>query len=164
MDMDALSSPTLIMLSGLMFIGASPNSVGGGIRTTTFFVMIATVFMYMRGYKNIKVFGRELEEEDISRSFIVFFVAIFLVFSSVILLTWIEKLPMLQILYEVCSAFGTTGSSMGITASLSNPGKLILIVLMVIGRIGILSFLLLVKKEERPKRYHYPKEKIIIGQ
>ncbi|WP_035294961.1 TrkH family potassium uptake protein [Brevibacillus thermoruber] len=164
MDVSLLSTPTLVMLSALMFIGASPNSVGGGIRTTTFFVMIATVVSYMRGQKDVKVFGRELEEDDIMRSFLVFFVAISLVFAAIVLLVWIEGLPIQQVFFEVCSAFGTTGMSMGITSELSTSGKLILIIAMVIGRIGIVNLLLLLKKDERQIRYHYPKERVIIGQ
>ncbi|WP_019122605.1 TrkH family potassium uptake protein [Brevibacillus massiliensis] len=164
MDIGSLSNPTLVMLSVLMFIGASPSSVGGGIRTTTFFVLLATVLNYMRGHQSVKVFGRELVEDDIKRAFMVFFVAITLVFTAIIMLLWIEELPVQHIVYEVCSAFGTTGSSMGITSALSTPGKLILIITMLIGRIGIINLLLLLKRDERVIRYHYPKERIIIGQ
>lgn len=164
MDVSVLSTPTLVMLSALMFIGASPNSVGGGIRTTTFFVMIATVIAYMRGRKDVKVFGRELEEDDIMRSFLVFFVAVSLVFAAIVLLVWIEGQPIQQVFFEVCSAFGTTGMSMGITSELSTSGRVILIITMLIGRIGIISLLLLLKKDERQIRYHYPKERVIIGQ
>ncbi|MFY0546103.1 TrkH family potassium uptake protein [Brevibacillus sp. H7] len=164
MDMSLLSTPTAVMLSVLMFIGASPNSVGGGIRTTTFFVLLATVFAYMRGHKDVKVFRRELAEEDIMRSFLVFFVAISLVFTAVMLLLWMEGLPFEQVLFEVCSAFGTTGLSMGITPELSTPGKLILIITMVIGRIGIINLLLFLKRDERPTQYRFPKERVMIGQ
>ncbi|MFS0556260.1 TrkH family potassium uptake protein [Brevibacillus sp. 179-C9.3 HS] len=164
MDISLLSTTTLIMLSGMMFIGASPSSVGGGIRTTTFFVLIATVFANMRGYKEVKVFGRELVDEDIQRSFIVFFIAIILVFTAVMLLVWLEDLPFQHVLFEVCSAFGTTGLSTGITAQMGIGGKLILIITMMIGRIGIINLLLFLKRKDRIVRYHYPKERIIIGQ
>lgn len=164
MDSSLLSTPTIVVLAGLMFIGASPSSVGGGIRTTTFFVLVATVVAYMRGHKDVKVFRRELVEEDIIRSFIVFFVAVILVIAAVVSLMWIEQLPLPQVLFEVCSAFGTTGLSMGITPELSGAGKMILIVMMVIGRIGIINLLLFLKKDDRIITYHYPKERIIIGQ
>ncbi|MGG4443947.1 TrkH family potassium uptake protein [Brevibacillus fortis] len=164
MDISLLSTATLIMLSGMMFIGASPSSVGGGIRTTTFFVLIASVFANMRGYKEVKVFGRELVDEDIQRSFIVFFIAIILVFTAVMLLVWLEDLPFQHVLFEVCSAFGTTGLSTGITAQMGIGGKLILIITMMIGRIGIINLLLFLKRKDRIVRYHYPKERIIIGQ
>ncbi|GED67872.1 Ktr system potassium uptake protein D [Brevibacillus reuszeri] len=164
MDISLLSTPSLLMLSAMMFIGASPSSVGGGIRTTTFFVLVATVFANMRGFKNVKVFGRELVEDDIMRSFVVFFIAIIMVFTAVILLVWLEDLPFQHILFEVCSAFGTTGLSTGITSNLSAAGKVILIVTMVIGRIGIINLLLFLKRKDRMMRYRHPKERVIIGQ
>lgn len=164
MDISLLSTPSLIMLSGMMFIGASPSSVGGGIRTTTFFILIANVFASMRGYKTVRVFGRELVEEDVSRSFVVFFVATMMVFTAVMLLVWLEALPFQHVLFEVCSAFGTTGLSTGITAQMGTAGKLILIVTMMIGRIGIINLLLFLKRNDRIMRYHYPKERVIIGQ
>lgn len=164
MDISMLSTPTLIMMSLLMFIGASPSSVGGGIRTTTFFVLCATLLSYMRGHKHVKAFGRELADDDILRSFLVFFFAISLVIAAVILLAWTEHLPMEQLLFEVCSAFGTTGMSTGITASLSPTGKIIMIILMVIGRIGIINMLLFLKKDDQITHYRYPTERIIIGQ
>lgn len=164
MDISLLSTPTLIMLSGMMFIGASPSSVGGGIRTTTFFVLVASVFANMRGFKDVKVFGRELVDEDVMRSFTVFFVAVILVFTAVILLVWLEDLPFQHVLFEVCSAFGTTGLSTGITSEMGTGGKLILIITMVIGRIGIINLLLFLKRKDRIVRYHHPKERVIIGQ
>lgn len=164
MEVSSFSTPTLIMLASMMFIGASPSSVGGGIRTTTFFVIIATVFAHMRGFKDVKVFGRELVEDDIMRSFLVFFVAVFIVFTATLLLVWLEELPFHHVLFEVCSAFGTTGLSTGITAEISTAGKLILILIMVIGRIGIINLLLFLKRHDQVVRYHHPKERIIIGQ
>lgn len=118
----------------------------------------------MRGYKDVKVFGRELVDEDIMRSFVVFFIAIVLVFIAVILLVWLEDLPFQHILFEVCSAFGTTGLTTGVTEHLGTPGKLILIFTMMIGRIGIINLLLFLKRDDRIMRYHHPKERIIIGQ
>ncbi|MCQ6559050.1 TrkH family potassium uptake protein [Paenibacillus mendelii] len=163
MDISLLSTSTMMMLSGLMFIGASPSSVGGGIRTTTFFVLVAAVFAYMRGYKEVKVFGRELEEDDIKRAFIVFFAAIGLIFTSVLLLTAFEDIPFERLLFEVCSAFGTTGLSAGITETLGTASKIVLIITMIIGRIGLVNLLLL-KKDDQPVRIRYPKEHVIVGQ
>jgi len=164
MDISLLSIPTLFLMALMMFIGASPSSVGGGIRTTTLFVLLATVWANMRGYKTVRVFGRELVEEDILRSFMVFFVAAALVSGTILLLAWTEGLPIHHVMFEVCSAFGTAGLSTGITPELSTSGKLILIVTMVIGRIGIVNLLLFLKRDDRTVRYHYPKERVIIGQ
>lgn len=161
-DIGKLNDPTLLLLSILMFIGASPSSVGGGIRTTTFIVIMLAVIAYMRGRTEVFVFRRELYQEDVTKSFIVFFVGISLVTYAILGLMVLEPFSFMQILFEVCSAFGTTGISMGITADLSTAGKYILIFLMFIGRIGIVPFLFLLKKEKR-LGYHYPKEKMIIG-
>lgn len=158
------SAPTLLLMCGLMFIGASPSSVGGGIRTTTFFVIVATVFAHMRGFKSVKAFGRELVEEDIMRSFLVFFVAVFLVFASTLAIVWLEGMPFHLVFFEVTSAFGTTGLSTGAIAEMGSAGKLILILMMAIGRIGIVNLLLLLKRHDQTVRYHHPKERIIIGQ
>ncbi|MBB6176462.1 potassium uptake TrkH family protein [Anoxybacillus tengchongensis] len=163
MNVADFSEPTLLVLSALMFIGASPSSVGGGIRTTTFAIMILTIFFYAKGKNSIKVFQREIHHEDILKSFIVFGTASILCFLAVVLLSFSEPFTMTEIVFEVCSAFGTTGLSMGITSQLSTFGKLVITVLMFIGRIGILSFLFLIRGNKQKESYHYPKERIIIG-
>jgi potassium uptake TrkH family protein len=164
MDMNDFSNPTLLMLSGLMFIGASPSSVGGGIRTTTFAIMLLCIYTYAKGQTTIKVFKREIVQEDVVRSFIVIMTALMICGFAVILLVWNDpSFSLLEIIFEVSSAFGTTGLSMGITTQLDPFGKIVIIVLMFIGRIGIFSFLFLIRGETNEEKYHYPKEKIIIG-
>ncbi|MCL6615693.1 MAG: TrkH family potassium uptake protein [Anoxybacillus ayderensis] len=163
MDVADFSEPTLLVLSVLMFIGASPSSVGGGIRTTTFAIVMLTIFFYAKGKNSIKVFQREIHHEDILKSFIVFGTALILCFLAVVFLSFSEPFTMIEIVFEVCSAFGTTGLSMGITSQLSTFGKLVITALMFIGRIGILSFLFLIRGNNQKETYHYPKERIIIG-
>lgn len=164
MDMNEFSTPTLLILCILMFIGASPSSVGGGIRTTTFAIMILSIFSYARGYSSIKVFKREIYQEDIIKSYIVITTAIMLCAAAVIILIYIQpEFTLMQIIFEVSSAFGTTGLSMGITPYLSIGGKIIIIALMFIGRIGIFSFLFLIRGKGNEESYRYPREKMIIG-
>ncbi|UOQ49038.1 TrkH family potassium uptake protein [Gracilibacillus caseinilyticus] len=163
MDVSEFSTPTLLLLCALMFIGASPSSVGGGIRTTTFAIMMLAIFHYAKGHDTIKVFRREVDPDDVSRSFIVATTALMLCGGAITLLIWIEPLNNMALVFEAFSAFGTTGLSMGITPDLSIAGKLIIIVLMFIGRIGIFSFLFLLRGQDVKDRYHYPKEKMIIG-
>jgi Trk-type K+ transport system membrane component len=164
MDMNDFSTPTLLVLCILMFIGASPSSVGGGIRTTTFAIMLLSIYTYAKGNNNIKVFKREIIPEDIIKSFTVISTATMICGVAVVVLTFLEpQFTLLEILFEVCSAFGTTGLSMGITANLSAGGKMVIIILMFIGRIGIFSFLFLIRGETKEEHYHYPKEKVIIG-
>ncbi|CAN2252243.1 TrkH family potassium uptake protein [Bacillus vallismortis] len=162
-DISQLSDPTLLFMSALMFIGASPSSVGGGIRTTTFALTLLALFHFARGNKSVKVFKRELHPADLMKSLVVAMMAILLVFGATLILTITEEHSLLEILFEVCSAFGTTGLSLGITADLSSVGKCVIMICMFIGRIGILTFLYLIGRKEIEANYHYPKERVIIG-
>ncbi|MCO4851104.1 TrkH family potassium uptake protein [Bacillus vallismortis] len=162
-DISQLSDPTLLFMSALMFIGASPSSVGGGIRTTTFALNLLALFHFARGNKSVKVFKRELHPADLMKSLVVAMMAILLVFGATLILTITEEHSLLEILFEVCSAFGTTGLSLGITADLSSVGKCVIMICMFIGRIGILTFLYLIGRKEIEANYHYPKERVIIG-
>ncbi|MGD6872415.1 TrkH family potassium uptake protein [Sutcliffiella horikoshii] len=163
MDVSEFGISTLLVMCGLMFIGASPSSVGGGIRTTTFALNILFLFHFARGHKNIKIFGREIHEEDIIKSLVVLLLAILICSSAVIVLSVTEEFALIQILFEVCSAFGTTGLSTGITPDLSSIGKFIIICLMFIGRVGLLTFLFILESKQKPPNYHYPVERVIIG-
>jgi potassium uptake TrkH family protein len=164
MDVSEFTAPTLLILSGLMFVGASPSSVGGGIRTTTFAIMILSIIFYAKGRNSIKIFGREVDPVDVQRSFIVITTASLLCGSSIVLLTILEpSMSILSIVFEVTSAFGTTGLSMGITADLSTAGKVVIIALMFIGRIGIFSFLFIIRGNVVREHFKYPKENVIIG-
>ncbi|WP_078382802.1 TrkH family potassium uptake protein [Sutcliffiella halmapala] len=163
MDVSEFTLPTLLVMSGLMFIGASPSSVGGGIRTTTFALNILFLFHFARGHKNIKLFRREIHEEDIIKSLVVLLLAILICCFAVVILSFTEPFSLIQILFEVCSAFGTTGLSMGITPDLSTIGKVIIMCLMFIGRVGLLTFLFILESKQKPPNYHYPVERVIIG-
>lgn len=163
MDVSLFTETTLLILCALMFIGASPSSVGGGIRTTTFALNLLFLFHFARGNKSIKIFKRELHVEDLNKSVVVTMMAFLICFSAVVILTRTEPFPFITILFEVCSAFGTTGLSMGITPELSTIGKIIIMILMFIGRIGILTFLYLLGTKEKKDNFHYPKERVIIG-
>ncbi|MGX5497963.1 TrkH family potassium uptake protein [Bacillus wiedmannii] len=163
MDIRELSQPTLLFMSILMFIGASPSSVGGGIRTTTFAVSILSLYNFARGGRTVRVFKRQLHEEDVLKASVVMTMGILLCATALFILSITENVPLMSLIVEVCSAFGTTGLSTGITPDLTTVGKLVLIVLMFIGRVGILTFILASGGREQPPRYKYPKERIIIG-
>lgn len=165
MDVGNFHEPTQFVLSILMFIGASPSSVGGGIRTTTFAVILLTLYTYAKGRSEVRVFRKSIKDEDIRKSFVVFSTGAILVVGGIIALDWVEeqKFSLISAIFEVSSAFGTCGLSMGITGDLSSMGKAILMALMFIGRIGILSLLFLFRTSNRKEYYHYPKEDIMIG-
>lgn len=164
MDVSEFTMPTLLVMSVMMFIGASPSSVGGGIRTTTFALNLLFIWHFARGNKDIKIFRRELHHDDILKSLVITILAMIICFTSVVIMSITDKhLQLIEIIFEVCSAFGTTGLSMGITAELSNIGKIIIMVLMFVGRIGLTSFLYIIGGKTEKTNYHYPKERIIIG-
>ncbi|TLS38227.1 TrkH family potassium uptake protein [Pseudalkalibacillus caeni] len=163
MDINEFTVATQLVISVLMFIGASPSSVGGGIRTTTFAISLLTIFFFAKGHSNVKIFKRELDQDDIRKSFVVVFTAVLLTGSAIVFLSAVEPFPVMAIIFEVCSAFGTTGLSLGITPELSTVGKVTIIFMMFIGRIGIISFLFLLRGKVEGDHYHYPKERVIIG-
>ena len=163
MDVSQLTDATLLLMCVLMFIGASPSSVGGGIRTTTFAIMFLFMLQYARGNKRVKVFNREIHDDDIKKSLVVTLIALMVCGTGVFLLCISEPFSITAIVFEVCSAFGTTGLSLGITADLTAFGKIVIITLMFIGRIGILSFIFMLGGNKEPDHYRYPTERVIIG-
>ncbi|GEN52487.1 TrkH family potassium uptake protein [Halobacillus faecis] len=164
MDINQFTEQTQLFMSSLMFIGASPSSVGGGIRTTTFALVVIFVLTFARGGNNIRLFRREVHPEDLNKAVVVTIVALFVCFSAVITLTITEPFTLNELVFEVCSAFGTVGLSLGITPGLSSFGKVVLMLLMFLGRIGLLTFLFSFKKHDKAQgKYHYPRERIIIG-
>jgi len=165
-DVTTFSEATDIFMSFLMFIGSSPSSVGGGIRTTTFAMAILFLITFARGREDIQVFGREIHLIDVFRSFVVILLAFFMVLvATIILLITEPHASLIQIIFEITSAFGTCGMSLGITSDLSIVGKIIIIILMFVGRVGLISFLYTLGGGGRGKKssYHYPKERVIIG-
>lgn len=158
-----LSEANQLFMSFLMFIGGSPSSAGGGIRTTTFALVILFLCTYARGGKRMRLFNREIDDKDLLKAITVMIMAILLICVAVLALLMIEPFDLLPILFEVTSAFGTVGLSFGITGDLKLISKLILILLMFIGRVGVLTFLWMFKKERPVGKYRLPKEKIMIG-
>ncbi len=163
-DVRMFSEATDVFMSFLMFVGASPSSVGGGIRTTTFAIAILFLISYSKGNPEIQVFNRQIHVIDVYRSFVVIILAVFMVFIATIILLITEKhATATQILFEITSAFGTCGMSLGITENLSSIGKIIIMMLMFIGRVGLISFLYSLGGKQKKMPYQYPTERVIIG-
>jgi Trk-type K+ transport system membrane component len=164
MDINEFTVSNQLFMSVLMFIGGSPSSASGGIRTTTFAIVLLAIFFYARGKGSIKVFRRELHTEDVIKSFIVISTAAALCLLSILILSITEKGTLIQVVFEVTSAFGTNGLSMGLTPLLTTFGKILIILLMFIGRLGIVTCLLILRgKDNSQEKIHYPKEKVTIG-
>jgi potassium uptake TrkH family protein len=163
-DVTQFQEGTNFLMSVLMFIGASPSSVGGGIRTTTFAIAVLFLINFSRGKDSVQIFNREVHLIDIFRAFAVIILAFAMVFAATILLSVTEtNVPITSLIFEITSAFGTCGMSLGITEDLSNTGKVIIMVLMFIGRVGLISFLYSLGGKSNKTKFRYPKERVIIG-
>lgn len=166
-DVSNFGEGTNVIMSILMFIGSSPSSVGGGIRTTTFAILILFLLNFSNNNEktSIKAFNREIHTTDVQRSFAVFTMAGMLTFAGTITILVVEngKLSFLQAFFEVMSAFGTCGLSLGVTDDISGMSKVVLMILMFIGRVGLISFIIMIGGRREPDKYHYPKERIQIG-
>src|SRR5690625_1869340 len=155
LDVSELTRGNHLFMSFLMFIGASPSSAGGGIRTTTFALVVVFIITYARGGKSIKLFNREVYDDDLMKAVTVTLMAFILICTSLLIISLLEPFTIEEILFEITSAFGTVGLSLGITNKLTTASKLILILLMFIGRVGVISFLFIFKRNKKSKKYHY---------
>ncbi|MBU7026339.1 MAG: hypothetical protein HXS48_05305 [Theionarchaea archaeon] len=162
-DIGGLSATSLVVIIVLMAIGASPGGSGGGIKVTTFGVVVLSVWAVVRGREDVNVFGRRILPDTIRKSFSIGFMGILWVVAVVMVLTVTEKVVFLNILFEVVSALGTVGLSMGITSGLTGMGKFLVIVTMVIGRIGPLALAFSLLGEPESVQYKYAEEEVFIG-
>jgi potassium uptake TrkH family protein len=163
-DMSMLAPGTIFFYLFLMWVGASPASTGGGIKTTTFAVAILNFISQAKGKGRIEIFGRELASESVRRAFAVIFLSFLVIGAAVLSLTISDgQFELTKIIFEVVSAFSTVGLSLGITAQLSVTGKWIIIVSMFLGRVGTLTLLVGLFRKMRNFQYHYPTENIMIN-
>lgn len=161
-DYGAMEDPTLLLTMILMFIGAGSASTASGIKLTTFIVVVLATISFLRSEREPEIFGRTLRIEIILRSLAITAISVLTVWLFLFLLAVTEDIPFLPLAFEVVSAFGTVGLSMGITGELSSIGELLVSVLMFIGRIGPLTlFFLLVKPKK--EHYRYPYDQVFTG-
>ncbi len=163
-DIGALTAPTALLLMFLMFIGASPGSTGGGIKTTTLGVLIASFLSIIRGKSRIELFKKSLSFTILNRALVIFAFSITIVMTSAFLLSLTEHTDLLTLLFEEISAFGTVGLSRGITPMLSSMGKWIIIFSMFIGRVGVLTLAFAITTPKEHLRVEYPVERnVMVG-
>jgi len=162
--MSILSMPSVIITIFLMWVGASPVSAGGGIKTSTFAIAIMNTFRIMKGHNHIEINRYEIHEYSVNKAFAIITLSIFtIIIGSFGIFIFDGEYGMLRIMFESFSAYGTVGLSLDLTPKLSNPSKYILIILMYIGRMGSITLLLsLVRSYGSSSLYRYPKENIII--
>ncbi|MGJ3236468.1 TrkH family potassium uptake protein [Marivirga sp.] len=163
-DIGALRTPTLIVIAFLMFIGASSGSVGGGIKTSTFYLLIVSVFATLRGRLKIEIDRKFIPKELLFKALSIFFFAASLNLIGIFILTITDSdFTLMQLIFEQVSAFGTVGLSTGITSDLSFAGRVVIILSMFIGRVGTLTFALALSSRKSTKSYKYPKAHLMVG-
>ncbi|HZK25776.1 MAG TPA: TrkH family potassium uptake protein [Oscillospiraceae bacterium] len=160
-----LLSPTIFLLIVLMFIGASPASTGGGIKTTTFGVLMVTVYSAIRGDEDVLWQQKRIPGDLIRRALTITVVAMLLVclVTFLLLVTEDGSFTFLDYLFEATSAFATVGLTTGVTASLSSWGRLFIIVTMFAGRVGPLTLVFALARHTRKTSVRYLPERIMIG-
>lgn len=162
-DTAALQDSSKFLTIILMFIGGSPGSTAGGIKTTTLAVLVITLFSNVRRKNGNNVFGRRLADDAVRRASIVFSINMFLAVIASLTISAIQPLPLTDILFETFSAIATVGMSTGITRELNDVSLVIIALLMYCGRIGSLSFALAFTRSKPPVRVQQPVEQISIG-
>ncbi|MGL4736066.1 MAG: TrkH family potassium uptake protein [Cellulosilyticaceae bacterium] len=160
-----LTMPSKLMTMILMFIGGSPAGTAGGIKTVTIGVLILCALSTIKGKESTVIFRRKIPTSIILRALTVIMIAFTVVFTMLMILTVTEDAAFIDIMFEVVSAFATVGLTLGITPALSLPGKLIIILLMFIGRLGTVTMAvaLMIKQEKNKGAIQYPEEKIMVG-
>jgi len=156
-------SSTIIIIF-LMWVGASPASTGGGIKTSTFAIATLNYLSLARGKNKIEAFQREVANISIRRAFAVMSLSLFVIGSSIFLISHYDShIPLLDIAFESFSAYSTVGLSLGITGNLSSESKMVLITTMLIGRVSMLTILIAFFKKVKQPNYYYPSDEILIN-
>lgn len=162
-DMARINPATVLICIALMFVGASPGSTGGGVKTTTFAVLLLSVSSMLRGRKELSLFNRKISLSNHREATSLITLAAIIIFIAIFLLLMVEGKAFHKVMFEAVSAFGTVGLSMGITSGLSSMGKLLITLLMYIGRIGPLTMIYALSMRKVQPRISYAEEKIAIG-
>jgi Trk-type K+ transport system membrane component len=164
-DMAGLSTPVVFLTIMLMWVGASPASTGGGIKTSTFALATLNIFTIARGKSRIQLFGRRISSESTSRAFAILCISLIIIGFAIIALLIFEPkgTDLLAVVFECFSAYSTVGLSLNFTPTLTEPSKYVIIVTMFIGRIGMLNLMIGMLRQINHQFYEYPKENILIN-
>ncbi len=163
-DMDALAFPTIMLTIFLMWVGASPNSTGGGIKTSTFAIALLNTLSIARGQGRVEVFQREIADISIRRAFSIMWLSLLVIGTGVTVISYNQpELELIKVVFECFSAYSTVGLSLNLTPELSDFSKLVVAVIMFVGRVGMLTIFIALLKNMRQRNYRYPTEEITIN-
>jgi trk system potassium uptake protein TrkH len=147
----------------LMYIGASPGGTGGGVKTTTFGLLISSTISVISMKEELILFNRRISARTKDKAFAICTIAVLLIALDVLILSVTEKASFMEIVFETVSAFGTVGLSTGITPTLSVTGKIVLVITMLIGRVGPLAIGFSIRGKCKVVPIKYPEGGILVG-
>ncbi|MFZ3075774.1 MAG: potassium transporter TrkG [Psychrobacter glacincola] len=163
-DLTDLAFPTIMLTIFLMWIGASPNSTGGGIKTSTFAIALLNTFSLARGQTRIEVFKREIADNSIRRAFSIMWLSLLVIGFGVTLISYDQpELDLIKVIFECFSAYSTVGLSLNLTTELSTFSKIVVSVIMFVGRVSMLTIFIALLKNKDERNYRYPTEEITIN-
>jgi Trk-type K+ transport system membrane component len=163
-DMGALTAPTVILLIFLMFIGGSSGSTAGGIKTSTFVVILLAISATVRGKNSLELGGRSISFELLNKAYTIFVFSASFILVSVFFLSLFEpSIPVLDLVFEEVSAFCTVGLTRGITPKLGIPAQIVLMISMFIGRVGTLTLAYSLASRTASTSYRYPSSHVLVG-
>ncbi|MGJ4732011.1 TrkH family potassium uptake protein [Leptospira levettii] len=162
-DLSLMGYPMTFISFFLMWVGASPVSTGGGIKTTTLAISFMNISNQIRGKEKMEIGYRTIANSTIARASATIVLSLFVIFIAIFCLLLTENAHFIDLCYEVVSAFGTVGLTRGLTPHLSDFGKILICIVMFVGRVGILTLLIAVSKKVDHISYEYPKEYVVVG-
>ncbi|WP_247231890.1 TrkH family potassium uptake protein [Telluribacter sp. SYSU D00476] len=163
-DLSLMQPATILIYLLLMWIGASPASTGGGVKTSTFALAVLNVLSLAKGKDRVEIRRREIANESVRRAFAIITLSLLVIGPAILIITVLEPEKLLiNVAFECFSAFSTVGLTLGITPLLSDTAKLVLVVVMFIGRVGTFTLFVAFSRRALAKNYHYPKETIFIS-
>ena len=162
-DIGSLTTPTFLFFIFFMFIGGSSGSTAGGIKTGTFFVIIAVVYNMFRGREEVEVFERTIHRRTVLKAVSIATLSLLTILMFCLILLYTEEASFKVVIFEAFSAFGTVGLSAGLSSDLTVIGKVTVSILMFVGRIGPLTLALVLGREVAGRKIHFPEERIVVG-
>jgi trk system potassium uptake protein TrkH len=158
-----LRMPSKLVTIILMFIGASPGSTGGGIKTSTFALIIMMTYGLITSKEDVEIYQKRVPSDNIFKAVVIAVISIMLVLITFFILTITENANFIELLFETTSAFGTVGLTLGITTDLTSIGKILIILTMYAGRVGPLTLALALARRKKTVLLKYPEERVLVG-
>lgn len=158
-----LSDASKLVTILFMFIGGSPGSTAGGVKTVTVFLAVISAIAVIRGKKSIHFAGRKIDYKNVMQANAILMISFVAIATALLLLCITQDMPFIDLLFETVSAFGTVGISTNVTGNLNDVGKIIIMILMFFGRIGVMSIAIALTEKLKTDNIEYPEEKVMVG-